>query len=123
MLDTIPRVGAVTVDVMVSELGDVRRFRSAKQICASAGLAPGQRESAGRSKELGITKEGSRLMRWVLTEAAWQLVYRTKRWETVFEALAHRRGKKKAIIAIARRLLCVMVAMLRSDRSYQPAAV
>ncbi|MCG8406900.1 MAG: IS110 family transposase [Phycisphaerales bacterium] len=122
VLDTIPGVGPVTVDVVVSELGDVRRFRSAKQVCAYAGLAPGQRESAGRTKELGITKEGSRLMRWVLTEAAWQLVNRTSRWRTVFETLAQRRGKKKAIIAIARRLLCVMVAMLRSGRRYQPAA-
>jgi transposase len=112
-------VGTVTVDVVVSELGDVRRFRSAKQVCAYAGLAPGQRESAGRSKQLGITKEGSALLRWVLIEAAWQLVYRTRRWGAVFETLARRTGKKKAIVAVARRLLCVMVSLLRSGRAYQ----
>jgi len=121
VLETIPGVGTVTVDVVISELGDVRRFRSAKQVCAYAGLAPGQRESAGHSKQLGITKEGSKLLRWVLTEAAWQLVYRTRRWGAVFEALARRMGKKKAIIAVARRLLCVMVSMLRSGRPYQSA--
>ena len=121
VLQTIPGVGTVTVDVVVSELGDVRRFRSAKQVCAYAGLAPGQRESAGRSKQLGITKEGSKLLRWVLIEASWQLVYRSRRWGAIFEALARRIGKKKAIVAVARRLLCVMVSMLRSGRPYESA--
>ena len=121
VLQTIPGVGTVTVDVVVSELGDVRRFRSAKQVCAYAGLVPGQRESAGHSKQLGITKEGSKLLRWVLVEAAWQLVYRTNRWKAIFEALARRMGKKKAIVAVARRLLCVMFSMLRSGRGYQMA--
>jgi hypothetical protein len=62
-LESIPGVGDMTVDVVISEVGDVRRFRSAKRVSAYAGLAPGQRESAGRSKSLGITKEGSRLLR------------------------------------------------------------
>ena len=123
VLDTIPGVGFVTVDVVVSELGDIRRFGSQKKVCAYAGLAPGGRESAGRRKQLGITKEGSRLLRWVLVEAAWQLVRRTNRWKTIFEALAKRRGKKRAIVAVARRLLCVMVSMLQSGRKYRPAMV
>jgi transposase len=123
VLDTIPGVGAVTVDVVISELGDIDRFRSAKRVCAYAGLVPGQRESAGRRKDLGITKEGSRLLRWALVESAWRLVNRTKRWRTLFETLAQRRGRKKAIVAVARRLLCVMVAMWRHGRAYEPAFV
>ena len=60
-------------------------------------------------------------MRWILVEAAWQLVNRTRRWGSIFESLKHCRGKKKAIVAVARRLLCMMVAMLRSGRRYEPA--
>jgi len=123
ILETIPTVGPVTIDVVVSELGEVSRFRSQKKACAYAGLAPGQRESAGRSRELGITKEGSGMLRWVLVQAAWRLVYRTARWRSIFEGLCKRRGKKKAIVAVARRLLCVMVSMLQSGRRYQPAMV
>lgn len=123
VLDTIPGVGFVTVDVVVSELGDIPRFGSQKKACAYAGLAPGGRESAGHSKQLGITKEGSRLLRWVLVEAAWRLVRHTGRWQTIFEALAKRRGKKRAIIAVARRLLCVMVSMLQTGRKYRSAMV
>ena len=119
VLETIPGVGPVTVDVVVSELGDVRRFRSAKRVAAYAGLAPGQRASAGRSQELGISKDGSRLLRWALVEAAWRVVRTTRRWQTIYEDLRQRRGKKKAIVAIARRLLGVMVALLRSGQSYR----
>ena len=72
---------------------------------------------------MGITKEGSRLLRWVLVEASWQLVYRTSRWRSIFEALAKRRGKKRAIVAVARRLLCVMVSMLQTGRKYRPAMI
>ena len=121
ILDTIPCVGPVTIDVVLSELGDVRRFRSQKKACAYAGLVPGQRESAGRRRELSITKEGPRLLRWVLVQAAWRLVNKTARWRRIFEGLLKRRGKKRAIVAIARRLLCVMVSILQSGRSYQAA--
>jgi transposase len=122
VLESIPGVGPVTVDVVVSELGDVRRFASAKRITAYAGLAPGQRESAGHRQELGITKQGSRLLRWVLVEASWRLVRCSRRWGSIFESLYKRRGKKKAIVAIARRLLTVMVALLRSGQAYRLAA-
>ena len=121
VLESIPGVGVVTVDVVVSELGDVARFRSEKKVAAYAGLAPGQRESAGRSQELGISKQGSRLLRWALVEAAWRLVQKSQRWETVYERLHKRRGKKKAIVAVARRLLGVMVALLRSGQAYRLA--
>lgn len=123
ILSTIPGVGPVTVDVVISELGDIRRFRSQKKVCAYAGLVPGQRESAGRSRELGITKEGSRLLRWVLIQSAWRLTNTTARWRRIFDELVKHRGKKKAIVAIARRLLCVMASMLQSGRGYQAAMV
>jgi transposase len=123
ILDTIPGVGPVTIDVVISELGDICRFRSQKKVCAYAGLVPGQRESAGRTRELSITKEGSKLMRWVLIQAAWRVVNKTARWGRIFEELRKRRGKKKAIVAVARRLLCVMASMLQNGRPYQAAMV
>ena len=123
VLQTIPWVGPVTVEAVLSELGDVRRFGSQKKACAYAGLVPGRRESAGKAKDLGITKEGSALLRWVLVEAAWRLVGRTRRWGSIMEALSKRRGRRRAIVAVSRRLLCVMVAMMQSGRGYRPVAV
>jgi transposase len=118
VLETIPCVGPVTVEVVLSELGDVRRFRSQKQVAAYAGLAPGIRESGSRTKQLGITKEGSGLLRWVMIQTAWRLVGKTRRWGLAYERLKARTGSKKAIVAIARRLLGVMVAMLSSGQRY-----
>jgi transposase len=108
VLETIPCVGPVTIEVVLSELGDVRRFRSQKQVAAYAGLAPGIRQSASRTKQLGITKEGSGLWRWVMIQTAWRVVGKTRRWGLAYERLTARTGAKKAIVAIARRLLGVM---------------
>ncbi len=121
VLNTIPGVGPVTIDVVVSELGNIERFRSQKKVCAYAGLVPKMRESDGKGKNLGITKEGPKLMRWALIQAAWRITRTTNRWRHIFENLAKRRGKRKAIVAIARRLLCVMTSMLQRGQAYSPA--
>lgn len=123
VLDTMPYVGAVTIDAVLSEVGDVRRFRSQKRASSFSGLVPGLRASAGKEHWLGITKEGSRILRWALVETAWRLVARTRRWGMIYEKLKARSGAKKAIVAVARRVLCVMVAMLRSGQAYRAAAV
>lgn len=123
VLQTIPEVGAVTIDVVLSELGDPRRFRSAKRVASYAGLDPGCRASAGKSVSLSITKEGSRLLRWALVEAAWRLVNKYRRWGAIFERLKKNTGSaKKAIVGVARRLLGVIFAMLRNGESYRMAA-
>jgi transposase len=122
VLASIPGVGPVTIDVVLSEIGDIRRFSSQRKATAFAGLAPGIRESAGRAKHLGITKEGSRLLRWALVQAAWRLVNRTRHWGFLYDKLKRRCGAKKAIVAVARRIWCVMVAMLKSGTEYHGAA-
>jgi len=122
VLDTIPQIGPVTIDAVVSELGDFRRFRSAKDAVAYAGLAPGFRESAGKRKNLHISKEGSRILRWALVEAAWRLVIKSARWENDFQRLSKNTGsRKKAICGIARKLLCVMFAMAGEGSAYREA--
>ena len=110
----------MTVDVVLSELGDVRRFRSQRKATAFAGLAPGIRESAGRAKSIGLTKEGSGLLRWALVQTAWRLVNRTLRWACLYNQFKGRLGAKKAIVALARRVWCVMIAMLKSGQAYRP---
>jgi transposase len=126
VLATMPQVGPVTVDVIVSELGDIRRFRSAKKVTSYAGLAPGERSSGGKTRQLGITKEGSRLLRWALIQWARRVVRHSRRWGSIYEQLKGRRedpgAEKKAIVAVARRLLCVAVSMLRSGQRYRYAA-
>jgi transposase len=120
ILDSMPCVGPVTIDVVLAEAGDIRRFGSQRKATAYAGLAPGIRESAGKAKQLGITKQGSRLLRTILVETAWRLVIKTRRWGDLYAKFKLRCGAKKAIVAIARRVWCVMVSILRSGQKYQP---
>jgi transposase len=123
VLDSMPQIGPVTIDAVLSEIGDFRRFTSAKRVASYAGLNPCRRESGGKARNLTISKEGSRILRWALIQAAWRLANTSPRWRAVYENLERNTGsKKKAIVGVARRLLCVMFAMLREGKKYEYAA-
>jgi transposase len=104
---------------VLAELGDVHRFRSANQVVAYAGLAPGRRESAGKARDLGITKDGPPLLRWILVEAGWQTIRRSEHWRAIYQRIGKRRGVRRAIVAVARRLLELMYAVLRDNVPYK----
>jgi len=124
ILDSVEQVGPVTIDVVLSELGDWRRFRSQKAVTAFGGLDPGFRRSADKCHELHISKEGSRLLRWAMIQAAWRLCVHSPRWRAMLERLdANTGSKKKAIVGVARHLLCMMFAMLQSSRPYEVIGV
>jgi transposase len=119
ILRSAPGIGVGVSEVVLAELGDGARFGSLKDATAYAGLVPGKRESDGKGKDLGITKKGSALLRWAMVEAAWVAVAQSARWRGVYEALKRRRQSKRAIIAVARRLLAVLVSMLKSGTAYR----
>lgn len=119
ILQSAPGVGETVCEVVLSELANADRFGSIKQSTSYAGLTPGKRESDGKKKDLGITKKGSRLLRWAMVQAAWQSVKHSARWRTVYDQLKRRRGPKRAIIAVARRLLGVLTSMLKSGEKYR----
>jgi transposase len=119
LLLSIPGIGTTLAEVILAEWGDVRRMGSAKKAASYAGLAPGQRESAGKVKSLGISKRGSPLLRWALVEGAWLLVRYSERWRAIYGRLKQRRGSQRAIVAVARRLLGVVVGVLKGGRPYE----
>jgi transposase len=119
LLRSVPGVGEVVSEVVLAELGDGARFPSLKDATAYAGLVPGKRQSDTKSKDLGITKKGSALLRWAMVEAAWVAVAQSARWRGVYEGLKRRRQSKRAIIGVARRLLAVLVSMLKSGTKYR----
>jgi transposase len=121
VLATMPGVGLVTIETILAELGDWTRFKNGDAVVSYAGLDPGVRESDGHRKDLKITKAGSALLRWVMIQLAHRMK-RTSRWGRLFEQISRRAGKKKATVAMARRLLLVIFAMLRDGRAYQMAA-
>jgi transposase len=115
-----PGVGETIAEVVLAELADVERFGSVSAASSYAGLVPGRRGSGDKVIELGITKQGSRLLRWAMVQAAWQAVRHSARWRAVYEQVKRRRGGKRAIVAVARRLLVVLASMLKSGQMYAP---
>ena len=122
LLRTIPGVGFLASEVLLAELADPQRFSSAREVVAYVGLVPGQRESAGQRHNLHIEKTGSPLLRCILVQSAWQLARRSPYWSRIHARLAARVGRKKATVAVARRLLCVAFAILRDQQPYREQA-
>lgn len=118
IIRSVPGFGHNSADVTISHLGDVRRFPNLKKCTAYAGIVPGFRESDKKRRELSITKEGPRILRWTLVEAAWRAVRLSGHWRQVYQRLAKRRGKKIAIVAVARRLLGVIYTLLKQGKRY-----
>ncbi len=121
-LTTAPGVGPVTASAFVATIDDITRFHTAHELEAYLGVVPSGR-SSGEKRQLGpITKAGNGRMRWLLVEAAWQIL-RSKSAETAALRswtlqIAQRRGKRIAVVALARRLAGILYAMWRDGVSY-----
>ena len=104
VLRTLPGVGEFTALVILAEIGDITRFGSARKLASWAGLTPTVRGSDLTVRHGHISKQGSAWLRWVLNQAA-QTAKRSPEFAATYAAIAKRRGKKIATIAIARKLL------------------
>ncbi len=119
LLDTIPGVSQRVAEIMVAEVGsDPQRFPSAKHLASWAGVCPGNHESAGRRLS-GKTRKGSRWLRQALTEAA-QAAGRSKTTYlgAQFRRIAARRGKRRAVIAVAHTILVIAYHVLTRKEAY-----
>jgi transposase len=119
-LITIPGVGRRTAETLVAEIGvEMSRFPSPGHLASWAGLVPGQNESAGKRKS-SRTRKGSPWLRAALVEAA-QAAGRTKGsyLAAQYERLKARRGKKKAVVAVAHTLLVIVYHLLQNGTSYE----
>jgi transposase len=104
----LPGIGLLTAMTILSAIGDIRRFPSAKKLVGYAGLGAKIHASGQTHRTGGITKRGRKELRAILVEAAWIAIRYNQRWREQFEALACRIGRQKAIVAIARKLLVVI---------------
>ncbi len=119
-LDTIPGVNQRIAQIIIAEIGpDMGRFPSAKHLASWAGLCPGNHESAGKRRS-GKTRKGSRWLRQALTEAAHGAAHTKKTYlAALYHRIAARRGRKKAIIAVAHAILVICYYLLLRKEPYQ----
>jgi transposase len=119
LLDTIPGVARDTAEILVSEIGtDMNRFPTAAHLAAWAGVAPGNNESAGKQYS-GRTRQGDKPLKVALTQMA-HAAARTKHTylSAQYHRLAGRRGKKRAIMAVAHSILVIAYYMLQRQEPY-----
>ena len=122
LLCTIPGVDRASAITIISEIGtDMTQFNSSKRLCCWAGLTPGNNESAGKKKSVRITRAGVYLKP-ALVQCAHAAVKSTATpyYKNKCERLAKRRGKKRAIIAIARMILTAVYHMLSTRETWNP---
>jgi len=117
-LMTLPGVGPFIAITLVLELGDIHRFPSAKHVASYIGLTPRVRASADRIRLGHISKEGNRLLRWVLVLAATQAARQPGPLRAWFRAVKRRKGTKIARVALARRLAEVVYHVWKDDCDY-----
>jgi len=122
----LPGIGLLTAMTILSAIGDISRFPSAKKLVGYAGLG-GRIHASGNVHHAGsITKQGRKELRSALVEAAWITIKNHPYWLAQFQRLEHKKGSKKAIVAIARKLLVVVWNVLTAhaaDRRAEPELV
>jgi transposase len=111
-VQAINGVGRTIAAILVAEIGDVSRFPTSRHLCSWAGLTPGRHESDVKGHDRGITKQGSKLLRWALIEGI-SRTHGGPHLTAEFHRLSDRRGKNKARVAIARRVLTLAYYGLR----------
>lgn len=123
LLCTIPGVDRVSAINIISEIGtDMSQFASSKRLCCWAGLTPGNNESAGKKKSVRITRAGVYLKP-ALVQVAHAAVKSDKApyYKNKYERISKRRGKKRAIIAIARMILTAIYHMINIGETWNPS--
>lgn len=122
LLCTIPGVDRSSAITIISEIGtDMTQFSNSKRLCCWAGLTPGNNESAGKKKSVRITRAGVYLKP-ALVQVAHAAVKSNKSpyYKTKYEHIMKRRGKKRAIIAVARMILTAIYHMLSTGEAWNP---
>jgi transposase len=122
ILEMIPGIGVLTAMELLLELQDVERFRTGGQLAAYVGLTPSQFSSGDRIRMGHITRVGKAHLRAVMIEAAWTLISKDKHVAELYIKIKNRAGKKRAIVAIARRMLLMTRSILINQTCYTSAA-
>jgi len=115
-LMTIPGVGELSGLMLLAELGDITRFKSARHVAGYIGLVPRLYASSDTVRLGRITKQGPGLLRRILVQDAWMAVRVSKAFRKRYNSILKRRGKRAAIVAIARTIAEIAYHVLK-DRT------
>lgn len=119
LLLSLTGVSIYTALLLKSEIGDIKRFPNYKKLVSWAGLAPSMHQSGSVEYYGRITKQGSRMIRWIMVESARVAVNHDERLKSFYERIKYRRGDQKAIVATANKMLKIIWTMLTRREPYE----
>jgi len=119
LLDTIPGVGPYTALYLSTALHGVERFPGSKHACAHTGLVPSLHQSGDKAYMGHITRQGDRWLRRNLVECARWAVRKDPHLREFYLRVKHRKGGKRALVAVARKLVSYAYWMLKRDQTYE----
>jgi len=120
LLRSIPGVGAYSGLALASRIGNIRRFPRPRSLANYFGLTPRCRNSGETTDRLGsITKEGSRLARFILGQLVLHLLKQDPWMRQWYQGIKRRRGSKIARVAVMRRLTTIIWHVLTHERPYE----
>ena len=114
-----PGIGLLSSRILSNELGNMSQFKNERELFSYTGLTPCEYSSGENIRRGKISKQGNSRLRQVLVEAAWRAIKKDKALGDFFERLYLRTGKKRAIVAVARKLIGRIRAAFRQGVSYQ----
>jgi len=120
-LTSLPGVGPLTAMELLVELGDIERFDTTEQVAAYIGLTPSEYSSGAAVRRGHISRCGKAAVRSRLVEASWIAIRFDRQLAEVYNRIRARQGGKRAIVAVARRLLLRVRRLWLDGRCYQPA--
>ncbi len=119
ILESVPGLGHYSAMLILSEIGDIKRFLSAAHLVSYAGLNPAVHSSGGVTRYGRISKQGSSWLRWVLVESANVAAHHNEKLRVFHKRIAFKHGVKVANIALARKMLKIIYYLLLREESYK----
>lgn len=120
LLATIYGISNVRALEIVSEIGDIKRFESSQKLCSYSGLIPSVKQSGSKIVFGRLVKQSSKNLKHVFVETSWTLIRlkENNKFREFYLKLSKKKGKQKAICAVARKLCCTVYAMLTKNQEF-----
>lgn len=116
---SVPGVGPTSARILANELEDTQQFGNERQLFSYVGLTPCEYSSGEHVRQGHITRQGKPILRKILIQVAWMAVRRDEKLKALYKQLSERIGAKKAIVAVARRLIGQIRACFRTGELYR----
>lgn len=121
LLMSFPGIGKIRAIEIVAEIGEINRFPTAEKLCNYSGLVPSIKQSGSGLRLGGLIRQASRNLKHVFVQLAWCIIRQKESnpLQEFYKKLAKKKGKQKAICATARKICCIVHAMLRKNEKYR----